>query len=625
MDPPGAGHGFRGRVEGAAAGADVLDRERPLIGPGEHRGAGGAGTNAEGGVRARPEASARPERTGPDADAEVAGRVGELLQLLAKCDRAYQIYASNNPVYQRFVSALHEAFERIWDDLAELRLTVHEHALSWGERSYVLGEGREDLAFRFYKDGVRYLTFLPGFEDELERFLDVVRRARRTAVEEDDLVTLLWEQDFEAFRYGYVDLLADGLSLPSADELELPISISMESLREEVEAFAAAPTGATAAQGAPGLISRDDFSETLYFLDPSELDRLHAELDEEWARDLKDEVLNALFDRFEDPDAERQSEIVSILRQLLAGFLGRGDLSSAAVILREMEIALEEHPALGPDQRAEVLHLFDELGDPVVIEQLLDALEDGEIAADSKDLGLFFEHLPETALRPMIRAGARMGTDPVRGRIRSAVDRLALRHSERLPQLLRDKDVDVVVGTAGVIERHRLNAWVPQLSALLRHASARVRLAAVDAMIALRSADAIAALERALGDDDRDVRLAAVRGLGSLRFPTVRERFEDIIESRAFRSVDLTERLAVLEAYALIAGADAVPRLDQILNGRGFLGRRPNTDQRACAATALGKVDSPAAREALEKSRDDPDPVVRGAVSRSLRREQVST
>jgi hypothetical protein len=41
-----------------------------------------------------------------------------------------------------------------------------------------LGESRDSLPYLFYKDGVRFITFLPGFEDELERLLDVVNRAR---------------------------------------------------------------------------------------------------------------------------------------------------------------------------------------------------------------------------------------------------------------------------------------------------------------------------------------------------------------------------------------------------------------------------------------------------------------
>ena len=61
-----------------------------------------------------------------------------------------------------------------------------------------------------------------------------------------------------------------------------------------------------------------------------------------------------------------------------------------------------------------------------------------------------------------------------------------------------------------------------------------------------------------------------------------------------------------------------------MLNGRSLLGRRESPEIRACAALALGKLGSPAAAKALEGARNETDPVVRSAVSRALRREDVS-
>jgi len=126
--------------------------------------------------------------------------VGDVLGTLAKAVRAFQLYQSNNPVYQRFVSATAAAFSRLWERTPSLHLTVEEHAFCWGDDRFPMGEGRESLAFQFYKDGVRYLTFLPGFEDEIEKFLGVIQRARQLEpLGGDDLVSLLWEEDFVSF------------------------------------------------------------------------------------------------------------------------------------------------------------------------------------------------------------------------------------------------------------------------------------------------------------------------------------------------------------------------------------------------------------------------------------------
>ncbi|NIQ57734.1 MAG: hypothetical protein GWN71_31385, partial [Gammaproteobacteria bacterium] len=99
--------------------------------------------------------------------------------------------------------------------------------------------------------------------------------------------------------------------------------------------------------------------------------------DDEWIRDLKADVLNALFDRLEDPIPDRQTEILGVLRQLLPVYLARGDLVSATRILQELDVLLDRGDVLGAAQRALADGLFEELSEPVVLGQLLQALEDG--------------------------------------------------------------------------------------------------------------------------------------------------------------------------------------------------------------------------------------------------------
>ena len=71
-----------------------------------------------------------------------------------------------------------------------------------GEVAVYENENRsESLAFLFFKDGVREITFLPGIEgDEMERFLDVLQRARDLKPDADDLLTVLWEANLTPQR-----------------------------------------------------------------------------------------------------------------------------------------------------------------------------------------------------------------------------------------------------------------------------------------------------------------------------------------------------------------------------------------------------------------------------------------
>ena len=232
-----------------------------------------------------PSEPVEPTALAEDDEEVVVTRIRDLLGLLGKTLRAFQMYEANNPVYQRFIDALKDGFASIWEVVTVLEFKVEESGFVRGGETYVVGDGREKLAFQFFKDGVRYLTFFPGFEDEVERFLDVVIRARQAITEEDDLVTLFWEQDFEAFQYGYVDVLAEGLEIPEAE-----LNLSLEPVSSDaIAADVAAATedagqiseGAPAPLAQPG-ISPDDFHDTLYFLEDTELEALRREVEREW-------------------------------------------------------------------------------------------------------------------------------------------------------------------------------------------------------------------------------------------------------------------------------------------------------------------------------------------------------
>ncbi|MGH7505192.1 MAG: hypothetical protein ACRELX_06060, partial [Longimicrobiales bacterium] len=244
-----------------------------------------------------------------------AGELGELFTAFDKAARALRLYNPNNPVYQSFRTNMSAVFARLWDRIPALQVTVEESAFRCYGKNYQAGEGRESLPFAFYRDGVRVLTFLPGFEEEAERFLRVVNQARQVDQRDtDDMVTLLWEQEFTAFQYSYVDALAEGLSIPEEGSFTTE-RVDTLTLRAEFESPAAEEQSPAVQAGEPPMttvVSADDFAETLYFLEPDELEALQREVELEWQRDTKAGVLDALFDRVEDSGPERRLEILRI-------------------------------------------------------------------------------------------------------------------------------------------------------------------------------------------------------------------------------------------------------------------------------------------------------------------------
>ncbi len=555
--------------------------------------------------------------------------VRELFMTLSKALRAYQLYDENNPVYKRFVGSLHGAFKQLWGEGVErLPVQIEEDRITWLREEVYSSDSRSDsLSWLFYKDGVREITFLPGLEDsELEGLLDVLQRARNLSPESDDLLTILWEAELEFFQYHYVDVLAeviDGPLLGEHEQPDLTVILRGELNADDIpDASAVQASAEEEAANAPQ-VSAEDFNPTLYSFDATEMEQLRRELEREVERDLRGDVLAALFDRLEEPEnPERQSEILGTLRTLLPNFLSRGEIESAADVLRELTTLLGTDGVLQGERLDQARGIVDELSQKESIEELIRALQDGSIRPGPRELSDFLRHLGPGALEPLVRAAEETDEKELRPVLRDAVRGIAQQNHQAILTLLDSSDPVVVAGVARLAGRIQLVDAGTKLSSLLGHDDERVQLAAIEAAVHLRASTAAGALESALDHDDREIRIAAAKGLGELRYRPGANSLKQALNGKRIRQADLSEKIAFFEAYGMLAGEDGVALLNRILNSRGLLGRREAPDIRACAALALGKIKTAPSRRALLAAEKEEDPVIRSAVNRALRGEE---
>lgn len=560
-----------------------------------------------------------------DQDPAVLAAVQTLLVTLGKTFRAYQLYDENNPVRRRFGEQLRAELTGLWQHVDHLVLRVDEDHMYLGDVTIYRSESRNDsLAFLFFKDGIREIKLLPGLEtDELDRFLGVLQKARKLVPEGDDLLTVLWEADLRHFEYQYVDLLAEGVAMPEAGPGNTPEEMRAAHDTEEAEAAQqGAQARAVAQQHTHQTVKQDDFNPTLYALDKREMDHLRAELQKELKRDTRADVLNALFDRLEEPqNRARQSEILAILSTILPNFLSRGALVAATSVLEELR-RLEATPAIFDEQRVrESQHILDRISAPEAIEELIKALFDGTIRASAAQLGGFLQFLRGGALAPLLRASETVDHKELQAVLRKAVQGIASRNRAAAVKLLQEPDPVIAAGAARLVGEMHIAEAGPSLAHLLAHADASVRMAAIEAAVALKASTVAGTLQEKLSDSDRHVRIAAARALGALRYRPAAQALAGIVKSRDIRAADITEKVAVFQAYGVVADADGLSLLDGLLNGKGFLGKREPAEIRAAAALALGQIPGTEARAVLMKATQDDDAVVRSNVNRALRNE----
>lgn len=540
-----------------------------------------------------------------------------MLKLLVKGVRAHQLYMHNNPTYLKALELLRASFAPIWEHTDDFALQVTEGHFVW-EEVPVLSEGgktADSLPWTFYKDGVRELRFQKGFEShDLEPFLDVVQRARRNSPDEDDLLVMLWEKEMLHLRYRYVDLSTDApgatemasrfephvVEPPSADDPVLPEESLLSSR--------------------PGLVNLDDFDSTLYFLDEKEVAYLKTEVEAEYASDLRSNVLAILLDIFEtQSDPAVRDEIAQILDNLMLHLLSAAQYRAVAFLLKEAQTAVTRAANLAPAQRERLSKVPDRISQTEALSQLLQSLDESRELPAQDDLNVLFEQLRPIALATVFAWLGRIADPRLKALLEVAATRLTAANVAELVRLIGSAERDVAIEAIRRAGALKSAGAVSPLVKRMQDPDAGIRLAAVVALGEIGSAGALQGLERAVEDADREVRIAVVRALGARAYRPALPRVESAVKGKALREADLTEKMAMFEAFGALSGDGGVSLLDGILNGKGFLGKREGPDDRACAAMALGRIGTDRATEALRRASNDKEIVVRNAVNKALR------
>ena len=535
--------------------------------------------------------------------------VEELLRLFGKAARAHQLYLPNNPIYKSAHDALRAGFAPVWAELEELVLGFTESEVKW-EGQTVLSEasrGSDSLPWLFYKDGVRELRLLPGIEaEELDKLLGIMQRVRKASPDEDDLLTLLWEGDFVFLRYRYVDVALEGA----------PTLTAAETIAGDEETQYVEPEEVTRS----GVVNMADFDGTLYFLDEREIEYLQTEVDREYRSDLRQNVISILLDVFEQQSAAQvRGEVSELLDVLMVHMLSAGQFQNVAYLIKESQVAASRAPDLQPALAQQLAQIPARLSAPEPLTQLLQSLDEAPTLPAHSDLLALFDQLRGPALATVLEWLSRIQNVRLRPMLEDAAARLASQNTADLVKLIGSTVPGVALEAAKRAGALKTPAAVAPLAKALQEGEPALRVAAVQALGEIGSPSALQALERGLDDAERDVRVAAVRGLSARAYRPVLAKLDAIVKGKAIRDADLSEKMAVFEAYGALCGEDGVAALDSLLHGKSLFGRREDSELRACAAVALGRVNTPRAQESLRRATSEKDVVVRNAANRALR------
>jgi HEAT repeat protein len=280
---------------------------------------------------------------------------------------------------------------------------------------------------------------------------------------------------------------------------------------------------------------------------------------------------------------------------------------------------LQRARELLPEHRQELKNFPVTLSQPEPLGQLLQSLDEALVHPTEDELGELFRELSPEALGTVLTWLPRLTTERVRDLLGGAARRLAQANPDQLVAALDTEEEAVLLETVRLAGELRLPPLVPGLGRLLETPKTDLKKRVVHSLASIGTPGAMKQLETAIDDDDRDVRIGAVRAMSERGYRGAFPKIEAAIKGKTSRDTDLTEKTVFFEAFGQLAGPAGIAMLQPMIQTKGFMRRKEDPQTRACAAMALGKIATPEARTILEGLASDKEPLVRNAVNKALR------
>jgi hypothetical protein len=545
-----------------------------------------------------------------------------LVLFLVKTLKSLLLYPKNNPIPREFKRKLHQDFCNFLDSNDELRLEVKSSQLLYQGKTVHEDKDREEgVAYALHKDGVRELSFVPGLEqEELTHFLEVIELYLKSTDLEEDLVTLLWEKDFNHIKYLVVDDLLD-VDVPKAEDIpddwdfnrlldsETPLSgedkLSLEQKEEQ----------------------RRELLEKLGEFSPKEIEEIHQLLESDDRYHSWDDFFTILGEVLTtEENFSEFDELMKNIEKILDAFVNVADFDSASKImgrLRRFEQATRNSsPQTGVGNQRKVERIrktIDQAGEEEKIKNLCPMLNEKE-TVDLSKVKEYLLSLNSNSIPPILHMLRELKTFSSRKMVCEVLEEMGKDHIGMVGEGVYDSHWYVVRNVAAVLGRIGKEEGVKFLKKIRNHSDLRVRKEVITSLIKISGKDAQALLVLALEDEDNGIRLLACRGLAQRKEKGALPALMNIIQSDQFIDLPAEEKKCVLESLAMIGEDEIIPFLKKLVDKRRWLRRDKHNETRMFAIRALGFIKTRMAHQTLQELSKKRNKVIRQVCQRTLRK-----
>lgn len=532
----------------------------------------------------------------------------DIIQAFLKTKKMIRMYPPNNPIYVKTLEDCYSKFKNFnyYKDLLVLKIKQNE-ILYDSEQVYSSSEKEDNLALFFFKDGLREITFRQGLtSEELEEFLKIISLDYDREVVDDDLVTMLWEKDFQNIQY-----IVDDAVLADEEDYEAKAVAELEEKATEEDDLHKAYEDAFKKEGEIKEVS-------IVPLTDNDLQLLSDELTKD-SQEKIGKLNNVLFELLYIAETlPDYSEVIGFFMNSIDYSIRRGDIQMVTNVMAKMKQIIDDKSA--PEdvkKHAKRVILF--AGSDQIVSLIGEILDSGH-EMEEKIFEDFIKFLDKGSIMPFMKILGELNTIHSRKIVIDALIFLGPKDIMTLATGLNDSRWYVVRNIIYILRKIGDKRAVDYLLRTVKHGDIRVKKEVIRTLGELGGAGVIKALKDCLDDPELQVRSAALRAFGNIASEAAKRIIMDRISDKYFRDKDFEEKKEYFEVLARWKDNEVYNLLMEIMKKSTFWGRSKSYEDKACAAYCLGLIGNKEALTILNKFKNSSNNLLREYIYSAIHR-----
>ncbi len=392
-----------------------------------------------------------------------------IIEALIRAKKIFRMYPENNPIYTKTLFDTFKRFRNSFQLNREISFQIRQNELfSNAELVYYNPDKENSLAIFFFKDGLREITFKYTLTlKELEEFIRLISLDLDKDNQDDDIITLLWERDFDNISY-----IVDEISLVDDESYMQKAIAQVKENETEENDLSKAYTDAIASEDVKEFsiipVNNKDLLAVINDINSVSGNKTRRIID----------IIQEMFPL----GVEREDYLVNVqlLKKIIDHTVTQGDTDALVYLLDQTNSALIKR-ATDLEHKKSLREVLDYAGSKKVLLLIGESLEKG-FKLNSDHLKEYLKYLDKASITPMVQVMATLNNISARKTFIEILTILGKKDIGKLASWLNDRRWFLVRNIIIILRLIGNREAVGRLVKCLNHPDVRVRREVVKAL-----------------------------------------------------------------------------------------------------------------------------------------------